>query len=416
MEEKALIMNIATILTKDIGFDEKNNFKRSVPTYTPNKPPFLLQPSDDEAFDFFLRHHLQKPSAGPVVNLKRKSSNPKSETETQTNRAKVPKPKEDPTPGRINLIQDLTIDVFESNLHLSKNTFQQLFNSIKNLIKPLHTNNTVISNQTIFSLGLWKLATDEHFEEISRRFKIPLLACHLIIRTFWGVISDNSKSFIKWPRTQIEQNLHKCTFQKNENLQHIGGLFGLISIKRLDIFLESEDEEKSVILQIICDGHQRVVDCYVDFSTNYDFVKSPIGQYLEGDVDAFLPSGCYLLGGNNFPLKSYLMRPFELESFEGESRFNELVNKAQEISDSILNKMMRRFNTLYALEAKDMGEVHKVLETICSLHNMCQEFGDECIPDCWERNEKCILTTKVNEQSQAGRKRRSELMGEIVRF
>ncbi|XP_055842608.1 uncharacterized protein LOC129909559 [Episyrphus balteatus] len=410
MEEKALIINIATILAKDIAFDQKNNFKCPVPSYPPGKPPPLLQ-SDDEAFDFFLRHHVQKSTSAGSSNSKRKY--PSEEKQIDTRSTKIAKPKDDPTPGRINLIQDLTVDVFESNLHLNKNTFQQLYNSIKGLIKPLHTNNTVISNQTIFSLGLWKLATDEHFEEISRRFKIPLQACHLIIRSFWGVISDNNETFIKWPRTQTAQKLHMTTFQKNENLQHFRHLFGLVSIKRLDIFLESEDEETSVILQIICDGKQRIIDSFVDFATNYSFVESPIGQSLERD-GAGVPRGCYLIGGNNFPLKPYLIRPFELECFRDESRFNELLRKAQAISDSVLHKMMRRFNTLYALEAKDMSEVRKVLQTICSLHNMCQEFGDECIPNCWERSEKCILASKVNENNQGGRKRRLEVMEEIV--
>ncbi|XP_055911951.1 uncharacterized protein LOC129945979 [Eupeodes corollae] len=408
MEDKALIVNIATILAKDIGFDQKNNFKRPVPSYPTGKPPPLLQ-SDDEAFDFFIQHHLQK-SQTTDVNWKRKFQ---FEEKFKTRGEKESKSKEEPTPGRINLIQDLTVDVFESNLHLSKNTFQQLYDSIKGLINPLHSNNTVISNQTIFSLGLWKLATDEHFEEISRRFKIPLLACHLIIRSFWAVISDNSKKFIKWPNTQSAQHLHMKTFEDNKNLRDFPRLFGLISIKRLDIFLESEDEETSVILQITCDGKQRIIDSFVDFATNYSFNASTIGQALECDPNA-LPAGGYLIGGNNFPLKPYLIRPFEMECFQDESRFNELLRKAQSISDSVLNKMMRRFNTLYALEAKDMKEVRKVLETICSLHNMCQEFGDECIPNCWERSEKCILASKVNENNQNGRKRRLEVMEEVL--
>lgn len=283
-------------------------------------------------------------------------------------------------------------------------------------------NDKLITVETILSLGLWKLATDEHFEEISRRFRVPLSHCHIIIRDFWTIISEHYESFIKWPNSH-EAQMHCITgFQAMPELKSLKNMFGVIAIKRLDIFLESEDEETSVIMQIICSADHTIIDCFVELASEYSFEATPIGQTLEINPQT-IPTNSYLIGDRSFPLKRYLMRPFEIECFRVESDFNKIMNLAVDNANQVLDKMTKRFNTLYALEAKDMTEVRKVIETICSLHNLCQEFGDDCIENGWKKPRTSVFPhintdhgIKGNEINQYGKKIRFELMEKITAY
>lgn len=279
--------------------------------------------------------------------------------------------------------------------------------------------------QTVFSLALWKLTTDEHFEEISRRFHMPLHNCHLVIRQFWHMVSESYESFIKWPNSQHAQQVTIVDFQTMKALKTFKQLFGIIAIKRLDIFLESEDEEVSVILQIICNANEKIIDCFVEFANAYSFDNSPIGQTLDMNAET-IPAASYIIGDCSFPLRRYLVRPFEIECFRNESIFNRMLQPALNMGQRVLENMAQRFHTLYALEAKDISEVRKVLETVCSLHNLCIEHGDDYV-----RNRQVaavshletrpstnqlhsVSTIKGNEHNQQGKKTRFELMESVV--
>lgn len=275
--------------------------------------------------------------------------------------------------------------------------------------------------QTVFSLSLWKLTTDEHFEEISKRFKISQSDCEAIISQFWHIISDKYESYIKWPNSQLSQQLQIEGFQKHSKLKIFPNLFGVLAIKRLDIFLVSEDAEIPVILQIVCDVDQKVIDCFVELEHDYAFDGTPMGQILSLNENT-MPKDCYLIGNKNFPLKPYLVTPISSPCFRKEHEFNSLLEPALKLANDTLDIMAKRFNALYALEAKDLGEVRKILETICALHNLCVSIEDDYVERKrevasfkWANTDSNAGLAFSNEQSVQGLQKRSDLIDAIVK-
>lgn len=209
-------------------------------------------------------------------------------------------------------------------------------------------------------------------------------------------------------------------FQKHLQLKVFPNLFGVLAIKRLDIFLASEDAEIPIILQIVCDVDQKVIDCFVELEQDYTFDETPMGQILALNENT-MPNGCYLIGNKSFPLKPYLMKPFSNPCFRKEHEFNDLLEPALKLGIDTLDIMAKRFNALYALEAKDLCEVRKILETICALHNLSVAIEDDYV----ERKREVVSFNWAadngdsygtgSEQSVQGLQKRSDLVDIVVK-
>lgn len=250
---------------------------------------------------------------------------------------------------------------------------------------------------------------------------MPQAECEAVINNFWHIISDKYESYIKWPNSQLSQQLQLQGFQKHSQLKIFPNLFGVLATKRLDTFMATEDSEVSIVLQIVCNVDQKVIDCFVELEQDYSFDETPMGQILALNENT-MPKGCYLIGNKSFPLKPYLMKPFANPCFRKEQEFNRLLEPALTLAQDTLDIMAKRFNALYALEARDLAEVRKILETICALHNLSVAIEDdyverkrEVVKFNWaaEGNDEGI--TIGSEQNVQGIQRRSDLVDAIVK-
>lgn len=197
-------------------------------------------------------------------------------------------------------------------------------------------------------------------------------------------------------------------------------LFGVLATKRLDIFLASEDAEIPIILQIVCNVDQKVIDCFVELEQDYTFDDTPMGQILALNENT-MPKGCYLIGNKSFPLKPYLMKPVTSPCFRKEHEFNRLLEPALMLGQDTLDIMAKRFNALYALEAKDLAEVRKILETVCALHNLSVAIEDdyvdrkrEVVKFNWATDTNNAIVGIGSEQSVPGLQKRSDLIDRVT--
>ncbi|XP_017494545.1 PREDICTED: uncharacterized protein LOC108382684 isoform X1 [Rhagoletis zephyria] len=422
--ESILLSNIAAIIVKDVLIDD-NKTKNEPPKFITKEFPLLSADTDDEALHFFLKQNRAK--------KRRKSDDIQNNTEkpvsSNLNRVSVEgdarstiTPYEfskHQAPLEINLINKFNTILFEGYLHMSKITFLRIFKRLRRFLPNEHIP-TAAPPQSIFSLALWKLSTDEHFEDIARKFNTTKHICQQLIRLFWRRISAQYELLIQWPSTPEKRNYNIQNFQTLHQLKKFGQLFGIVASKKLDVFLEAENEERQVVLQIICDADQKITDSFLVLADEYSFDASPIGQTLALNVQT-MPTGSYLIGNNSFPLKPYLMRPIGEPSDDEERNFNSALQPALHIGEQVLDAMAKRFNVLYALEARNIHEVRKIVDTVCALHNLCVEMED----DYSERKLKDMQFNwaKVidegskklgDEQDEQGKQKRRALMAQVL--
>ncbi|XP_020801916.1 uncharacterized protein LOC110178955 [Drosophila serrata] len=403
MEERAVLANIASIITKDLLIDQP-----PVDITSCSFPLLTTAEDDDEAEIFALLQ--QKRTA--TVSRKRRMLEDTLGRKPDQKVAKL-----EWNHAELNLLHRYTDAQFESYLHMRKLTFlkvqQTLEETLSGITLPGYP---TPPTQTMLSLAMWKLATDEHFEEIARKFRLPWALCQQVVRGFWHCISDNYESFIKWPNSLAAQRSTLQGYQRLDQLRCFRELFGIITLKRLDVFLESEHAEVPVVLQLICNAERKIIDCYVELFVEYSFEDSPIGQTLALNPRT-MPVGSYLIGNSVFPLKSYLMRPIDAECFRKDAVFNELLRPAFQVAERVLDTLARRFNTLYALEARDLNEVRLIVESICAMHNLCEEFEDDGLTDDGQSTFSWggpVEGIRGSEKDSKGLQRRAELLDELV--
>ncbi|KAH8261226.1 hypothetical protein KR044_005637 [Drosophila immigrans] len=418
MEERAVLANIATIITKDLLIDDTTN--HNISCGFPNSFPLLEASDDDEAEIFALmqrKRAVTKNSTGEgqgkQTTMKRRQGDEAPSGLKRRNANKL-----EWKYAELNLLHRYVDAQFESFLHMRKLTYLKIQQALQAILE-----RNVLPGypmpQTTLSLALWKLSTDEHFEEIARKFQFPWSLCQQVVRSFWHIISDNYESFIKWPNSLEAQQSTLQGFQAVSQLSCFQELFGIIVLKRVDIFMECEHAEVAVVLQLICNAEHKIIDCYVELEQDYSFEESPIGQTLALNPRT-MPAGSYLIGSHSFPLKSYLIRPIEAECFRKDSVFNGLLEPAFQLAENVLDSLARRFQTLYALEARDLNEVRLIVESICAMHNLCVEYEDDYLEkDSGGAQQKCswggVLTEcRGSEKDAKGLRRRVELIDALV--
>ncbi|XP_017072232.1 uncharacterized protein LOC108108642 [Drosophila eugracilis] len=403
MEERAVLANIASIITKDLLIDQPSM------NINAGKYPLLsFGEDDDEAEIFALMQRKRSLAAGG----KRKLLQDPEDRKQDLKQARL-----EWHHAELNLLHRYTDNQFESYLHMRKHTFLKIQQTLEEMLSGIALPGyPTPPAQTMLSLALWKLSTDEHFEEIARKFKLPWALCQQVVRGFWHCISDNYESFIKWPNSLAAQRSTLQGYQKLEKLRCFRELFGIITLRRLDVFLESEHAEVPVVLQLIFNAERKIIDCYVELAVEYNFEDSPIGQTLALNPRT-MPAGSYLIGNGVFPLKSYLVRPIDTECFRKDAVFNELLRPAFQLAEQVLDTLARRFNTLYALEARDLNEVRLIVESICAMHNLCEEFHDDGLEVTgpsgfsWGGLPEGV---RGSEKDLKGLQRRVELLDEVV--
>uniref|UniRef100_W8BYP3 DDE Tnp4 domain-containing protein n=1 Tax=Ceratitis capitata TaxID=7213 RepID=W8BYP3_CERCA len=428
--ERILLSNIAAILVKDVLIDD--NTKNTRNSFT-NEFPLLASDTDDEALHFFLKQQRNAVKRKKAEEHKTSTDNPNGK-KCKKNVVETSAPTSSDQPNNvlavpyepirrqsfveINLLNKFNTTVFEGYLHMSKMTFLRIFKRLRMYLPNEHVP-TAAPPQSIFSLALWKLSTDEHFEDIGRKFNITKYVCQQVIRLFWRRISAQYDSFIQWPSTPQKRNNAITNFQSNPKLNKFRQLFGIVAIKQLDVFLEAENEERQVVLQIICDADQKVIDCFLVLKDDYSFDASPIGQTLALNVQT-MPQGSYLIGNESFPLKPYLIRPIGEPIDDNELAFNAALQPALNIAQQVLDALAKRFNVLYALEARNLHEVRKIVDTVCALHNLCIEVEDDYVERKlkdiqfnWAKGSFSRKGKTGNENDILGQQKRAGIMEDI---
>ncbi|XP_053947930.1 uncharacterized protein LOC128856642 [Anastrepha ludens] len=418
--ESILLSNIAAIIVKDILID--NNTKNKPHECETNDFPLLSRDTEDEALVYFFKRKRKKPQRSSVESEMQTTSKSRqyisikdaASNSTHTHITQY-EPSNRRMPLEINLINEFNSTIFEGYLHMSKMTFLRIFKRLRQYL-PYNHYPTAAPPQSIFSLALWKLSTNEHFEDISRKFSITKHVCQQVIRLFWRRISAQYEALIVWPSTPEKRNYTIKNFQSHQQLQRFNQIFGIIAIKQLDVFLTAENEERQVILQIICDADKKVIDCFFVLASEYSFDASPIGQTLALNVQT-MPAGSYLIGDQNFPLKPYLMRPIGAPSDDSERAFNAALLPALQIGEQVLDAMATRFNVLYSLEARNLHEARKIIDTICALHNLCVEMEDDYVDRKlkdiqfnWAKVAVGVIKKTEVEEDTQGRQKRNALM------
>jgi len=184
----------------------------------------------------------------------------------------------------------------------------------------------------------------------------------------------------------------KSSFQKfhgrhHELVNHYGiisaGVIGAIDGCHIPIKAPRENDSEyinrkgfhSLQLQAVCDGNLMFVDVYCGWPGSVHDARllrvSPLAINAEiNDTEIF--NGCYVIGDQAYPLKTWLMVPFRDGNLSSEKqRFNrKLCIKRQRIEHAfaLLNGRFRKLKV--QMDIDNNGDIPDIAKAACVMHNI----------------------------------------------
>lgn len=113
----------------------------------------------------------------------------------------------------------------------------------------------------------------------------------------------------------------------------------------------------------------------VHFSFSFFFQKSVLIEGVEIPV--------HLIGDAAFPLKPWLMKGYSLEDqlSPEQRRFTRSLSSAWSVVDTAFTRLKGRWRCLLKKNDIDASNMSKVVVACCILHNVCENRGDNFLPE-----------------------------------
>lgn len=188
-----------------------------------------------------------------------------------------------------------------------------------------------------------------------------------------------SPDIIKWPREEsaVEEML---AFQEISGLSKVIGAIDNvhINIKSSRSLPEVYNNSKglsTVVLQATCNHKMIFTSCSTkspgSLTTEQVLANSELSKLTKSDSNVF-PDGCYLVGSSNYPLRTWLITPYEGDQLTAEQEhLNNALIEAHKPIINALKLLMARFQRLKMLDMNRLDLIPLCLKTACIIHNVC---------------------------------------------
>lgn len=226
---------------------------------------------------------------------------------------------------------------------------------------------------------VWMLVNQEPFRIISERFLVPKSTIESCFKRIIFLMDQVSPDIIKWPREEsaVEEML---AFQEISGLSKVIGAIDNvhINIKSSRSLPEVYNNSKglsTVVLQATCNHKMVFTSCSTkspgSLTTEQVLANSELSKLTKNDSNIF-PDGCYLVGSSNYPLRTWLITPYEGDQLTAEQEhLNNALIEAHKPIIKALKLLMARFQRLKMLDMNRLDLIPLCLKTACIIHNVC---------------------------------------------
>lgn len=229
---------------------------------------------------------------------------------------------------------------------------------------------------------LWYATNKVCIKDVSIRFGLSESTVHGITERLLDYLCSLLPKEICFPENL---DLLSDDFEQVANFPGVVGCIGGTRIKtRSPSYSQATPSthrqgSASVTLQAVCDSSCRFMDIFVgppgDLQLDSVFLASPLAEEL--------PYWCldkyHLLGGAGYPLREYLLTPYDNAagcSECSEIEFNRRHEKTRSKIDDTFRLLRQRFKQLHFLEFVTANKMRRFIMACCVLHNICVQAGD----------------------------------------
>ncbi|XP_037528482.1 uncharacterized protein LOC119405714 [Rhipicephalus sanguineus] len=290
----------------------------------------------------------------------------------------------------------LPVSAFRENFRLDVSTFRYIVCVCGSMAR-LDTNmRKAISLTKRVAIGLYRLATSAEERTVANLFVVSRSSVNIIFREFCNVVVRRLEPrFVRFPRAQ-ELVEHLRQFAAVAGFpQGVGALDGC-HIEVCPPQDHATDYYKykgwySTILLAVVDHHYKFMYTNVGSPGRMHdaavFERSQLSKRLESDVFKMgvkqmhgVAVGPVLLADQAFPLQPHLMKPYARAGSDGSSTraFNYRLSSARRVVENAFGRLKARFRILHKGLECDIDNVNAVIRASCVLHNICEEFSDQC--------------------------------------
>ncbi|XP_056607514.1 uncharacterized protein zgc:113227 [Triplophysa dalaica] len=300
-----------------------------------------------------------------------------------------------------NVVPEFSLAQFIQNFKVSRKTFEYICCRLKRLMQKRNTNfRLCVPVRKRIAIALWKLATGSEYKSVSQLFGVGLSTVFNCVQDFCNaVLRVLLPAHIKFPDSRKLVEMADVFETRWRVPQCVGVIDGshipIIAPEEYPNDYINRKSWHSIVLQAVVDADGLFWDLCVGYPgsvheakilrRSYLWDKLNDGQLLRQNTVSL--SGCdvghYLIGGTEYPLQNWLMKPFldKGDLTPQQQRCNSRLRCARSVVDESFERLKGRWRCLLKRNDCKLEMIKKMVMTCCVLHNICEERGDEFTDD-----------------------------------
>ena len=290
---------------------------------------------------------------------------------------------------------------WKENLRMSRATFDKLCDSLRPYLEKSVTRlRHPISVQQRVAVTIWRLATNIEYRTLSTLFGLgQSTVCKVVNETCKAITTHLLHKFVQLPQGErLEEDI--AGFEAERGFPQV---VGAIDGTHIPIICPEESGSDyynrkgyySVIMQAVVDYQGLFIDVYVEWPgkvhdarvfVNSAFYKGMVSgtlflikKRLINGVEVPL----LILGDPAYPALPWLMKPYPQHATMTRKmeHFNYRQSRARMVVENAFGRLKGRWRCLLKRLDCDISNVGNIVASCVVLHNMCELFGDVCLPE-----------------------------------
>ena len=297
-------------------------------------------------------------------------------------------------------------DWWKENFRMTQDTFKMLCSYLHpHLVKKVTRFRNPVTVEQRIAVTIWRLATNVELRTISALFGLGQSTVGKIVNeTCKAITTHLLNKFVRIPEGQrLDEDI--------EGFEHRRGFpqaVGAVDGTHIPIICPEDSGADyynrkcfySIIMQAIVDYQGLFIDVYIGWPgkvhdarvfVNSSFYKGMINGTLfpqRNRVIRGVKVPLQILGDPAYPALSWLMKPYPEHAgmTEQMKHYNYRQSRARIVVENSFGRLKGRWRCLMKRLDCHVSNCGNIIASCVVLHNICETFGDECLPE-WIENQ-----------------------------